>query len=484
LSGARDGLQEIVTLYASLTGAIDKGPAGPRIGAFFDLDRTLLAGFSARAFVRELVRSGRIGAAALAQGVAAATQFQLGGIGFSGFVAASVGALKGMAEHELVEMGERLFTDELAAAVYPESRALVHAHQKKGHTVAVVSSALRYQIEPLARDLGIEHVMCTRLDIRPDGTFSGSVVHPTCYGVGKAVAGRAFAVERGIDLQQSFFYTDSEEDLPLLDLVGRPRPINPSRGLQAIAAKRGWPARRFTSRGTPTQAELIRTALAVGSAVPSFLLSVPAALFARSWRPGINLAVSTWGELGTALAGIDLQVRGEQYLWSHRPAVFIFNHQSAVETLLLCKLLRRDFVGIAKKELRRNPFFGPAFAAGGTIFVDRFNHENAVHALEPAIDALRRGLSIVIAPEGTRSATPRLGPFKKGAFHLAMAAKVPLVPIVFKNTLDVLPKHGFVLRPATVEVAVQKPIATASWKRKDLDRHVAEVRAVFARALE
>jgi putative phosphoserine phosphatase/1-acylglycerol-3-phosphate O-acyltransferase len=472
-----------MALYASLTGAIDKGPSGSHIGAFFDLDRTLLAGFSATAFVRELVRSGRIDLAAMAQGVGAAARFQFGGVGFSGFVAETVGVLKGMAEHELEEMGERLFTRELAASVYPESRALVHAHQKKGHAVAVVSSALRYQIEPLARDLGIEHVMCTKLEIDDDGNLTGSVVHPTCYGVGKAIAGRAFAAAHGVDLKQSFFYTDSDEDLPLLDIVGRPRPINPSRALSAIAAKRGWPARRFTSRGTPTQSEVVRTALAVASAVPSFLLSVPAALLAGSWRPGINLAMSTWGELGTALAGVDLQVRGEAYLWSHRPAVFIFNHQSAVETLLLCKLLRRDFIGIAKQELRRNPVFGAMGAIGGTIFVDRFNHEQAVHALEPAVDALRHGLSVVIAPEGTRSPTPHLGKFKKGAFHLAMAAKVPIVPIVFRNSLDVLPKHGVVLRPATVEVVVHKPISTASWKRKDLDKHIGEVYRLFEQTL-
>jgi len=472
-----------MALYSSLTGAIDKGPTGPRIGAFFDLDRTLLAGFSAAAFVRELVRTGRVDAAAMVQGVAAAARFQFGGVGFSGFVAESVGVLKGMPEGELVEMGERLFTRELATSIYPESRALVHAHQKKGHTVAVVSSALRYQIEPLARDLGIDHIMCTRLEVDDAGSITGKVVHPTCYGVGKAMAGRELAAQHGIDLSKSFFYTDSDEDLPLLDLVGRPRPINPTRGLRTIAAKRGWPVRRFTSRGTPTQSEVVRTALAIGSAVPSFLLSVPAALLARSWRPGINLALSTWGELGTALAGVDLQVRGEPYLWSHRPAVFIFNHQSAVETLLLCKLLRRDFIGIAKQELKRNPVFGAMGAIGGTIFVDRFNHEQAVHALEPAIDALRHGLSIVIAPEGTRSPTPRMGAFKKGAFHLAMAARRPIVPIVFRNTLDVLPKHGVVLRPATVEVVVHKPISTANWKRKDLDRHIGEVYRLFESTL-
>lgn len=471
-----------MALYASLTGAIDKGPGGPQIAAFFDLDRTLIAGFSAGAFVRELVRVGKLDATALAQGVATATRFQLGGLGFSGFVTETLGALKGMAESELVEMGERLFTSTLATAIYPESRALVHAHQKKGHTVAVVSSALPYQVMPIARELGIEHVMCTRLEIA-DGALTGNVVHPTCYGVGKATAARDFAAPRGIKMEKSFFYTDSDEDLPLLDLVGRPRPINPNRNLATLAAKRGWPARRFTSRGTPTASEVARTALAVASAVPASLLSVPAALLAGGWRAGLNMAVSTWGELGTALAGVDLQVQGEQYLWSHRPAVFIFNHQSAVETLLLCKLLRRDFVGIAKKELQSNPIFGPIFAASGTIFVDRFNHEQAVHALEPAIAALRKGTSIVIAPEGTRSPTPTLGRFKKGAFHLAMASGRPLVPIVFKNTLDVLPKHGVVLRPATVEVVVHKPIATASWKHKDLNKHVDEVRRLFETTL-
>ncbi len=471
-----------MALHASLTGAIDKGPRGPQIAAFFDLDRTLIAGFSAATFVRELVRVGKLNGAALAQGAATAARFQLGGLGFSGFVTETLGALKGMAESELVEMGERLFAEHIATAIYPESRALVQAHQRKGHTVAVVSSALPYQVLPVARELGIEHVMCTRLVI-VDGRITGQVVHPTCYGVGKANAARAFSTPRRIDLARSFFYTDSDEDLPLLDLVGRPRPINPNRGLAGLAAKRGWPARRFTSRGTPTAGEIGRTALAVGSAVPSWLLGVPAALLAGGWQAGLNLALTTWGELGTALAGIDLQVQGEQYLWSHRPAVFVFNHQSAVEMLLLCKLLRRDFVGIAKKELQRNPLFGPLFAASGTIFVDRFNRQQAVHALEPAIAALRAGTSIVIAPEGTRSSTPRLRPFKKGAFHLAMAARRPIVPIVFRNTLDVLPKHGIILRPATVEVVVHKPIATTTWKRKDLDRHIEAVRQLFEATL-
>ena len=284
-------------------------------------------------------------------------------------------------------------------------------------------------------------------------------------------------------MPKSYFYTDSDEDLPLLDLVGRPRPTNPNRRLAEIATSRGWPVRRFTSRGTPGVTEIVRTSLAVGSLLPSLLVGLPG-LLNGSQRAAVNLALATWGELGTALAGIDMQVTGEQHLWSHRPAVFIFNHQSGIDMMLLCKLLRRDIIGIAKQEMRSNPLFGPAFALAGTVFIDRFDRERAIQALQPAVDALRQGLSIAIAPEGTRSPTPRLGRFKKGAFHLAMAARVPIVPIVFRNALDALPKHAVVVRPATVEVVVHPPIATTSWSVETLDQHIAATHQLFSDTLD
>jgi len=471
-----------MSVYRRLTGAVDKGPSGAHIAAFFDLDRTLLAGFSATAFTRELVRTGRLGWGEIGGVLAAATRFQLGLEDFSSFVAALSGSLVDMPEREMVELGERLFRDELAGSVYPESRALVRAHQRKGHTVAVVSSALPYQIAPLARDLEIDDVLCTRLEVR-GGRFTGAVVHPTCYGMGKATAAQGLAARRGIDLAQSFFYTDSDEDLPLLDIVGRPRPLNPNRNLKAIAAKRGWTAKTFASRGTPAGEQLLRTGLAVGSLVPSLLVGLPAALLDRSWRPAVNLAISIWGDMGTALAGLDVQVTGEANLWTQRPAVFIFNHQSAIDPLLLCKVLRRDFVGIAKREIRDVPVLGQAFEFAGTVFIDRFNHDQAVKALEPAIEALRKGISLVIAPEGTRSPTPRLGRLKKGAFHMAMAARAPIVPIVFRNAHDVLPKSGYVMRPTTVEVVVLPPISTKRWRKADLQRNIEKIEAQYRSTL-
>jgi len=472
-----------MSVHANLTREVDEGPSGPRIGAFFDLDRTLIAGFSAMEFLRDRLLNGLVSPTDLAEAVATATRFQLGQIGFSAFVAGTAGMLRGRPESELVEAGERIFRERLAASVYPESRALVQAHLRKGHTVAVVSAATRPQIEPLARDLGIEHILCTQLVLK-DGHFTGEVVHPTCYGEGKVRAVRKFARAHHVGISRSFFYSDSDEDLPLLDVVGKPRPLNPNTRLTRIAARRGWPVRRFTSRGTPGFAEVTRTALAVGSLVPSFLLGLPAAVLDGSMRRAVNIATTTWGELGTALAGIDVRVSGEQHLWSHRPAVFIFNHQSGIDMLLLCKLLRHDMVGIAKQELRLNPIFGPVFALSGTVFIDRFDRDKAIEALQPAVETLRAGTSIAIAPEGTRSPTPRLGRFKKGAFHLAMAARVPIVPIVFKNALDALPKHAVFVRPATIEAVVHAPIPTAAWKPEELDARIAAIHQLYVETLK
>ena len=131
-----------------------------------------------------------------------------------------------------------------------------------------------------------------------------------------------------------------------------------------------------------------------------------------------------------------------------------------------------------------NPLFGPVFEYAGTVFLDRFDSARAIEALKPAIETLRRGLSIVIAPEGTRSITPRLGRFKKGAFHIAMQAGVPIVPIVLRNALDALPKHGRIVRPSTIEVVVHPPVTTDQWTRDNLDQHVETVRALYKASLE
>jgi putative phosphoserine phosphatase/1-acylglycerol-3-phosphate O-acyltransferase len=469
-------------MHDELVREIREGPEGPKVGAFFDLDRSLLAGFSAFAFLQERFVEGRVSPRELWDSTLGALSYSLGRTGFSGMLSASTAAYRGISESVFEEIGETVFEKYLAGRIFPESRALVRAHQERGHTLAIVSSATRYQAEPLARELGIPHVLCTRLHVK-HGMLTGRVERPTCWGEGKLHYARELAEREGVDLAESWFYTDSIDDLPLLEAVGRPRPLNPDRRLAGLARDRGWPVRRFRSRGRPGFEPIARSALAYASLLPATLTGVGVALLNRSRRDGVNLAASTWSDLASAFAGIDLRVEGEDHLWSHRPAVFLFNHQSGIDPLLVAKLLRRDFTGVGKQELRTHPVFGPAFAFAGVVFIDRGDTQKAIEALKPAIAALREGRSIAIAPEGTRSRTQKLGRFKKGAFHIAMQAGVPIVPIVFRNALDVLPRGAVVLRPATVEVVVLPPVETRGWTRQNLDQRIEEVRASYLEVL-
>ena len=119
-----------MTLHAQLTQEIHSGPTGPKVGAFFDLDQTLLAGFSATAFARERLLSGRMSPREMADSFLGALSFGLGRTGFSGFMSAATAAYRGLSEQVLEEIGEEVYQKHLATAIYPESRALVHAHQE------------------------------------------------------------------------------------------------------------------------------------------------------------------------------------------------------------------------------------------------------------------------------------------------------------------------------------------------------------------
>src|SRR5205823_2570861 len=119
-----------------------------------------------------------------------------------------------------------------------------------------------------------------------------------------------------------------------------------------------------------------------------------------SRRMAGNLATELGSELALALAGVQLEVTGEEHVWSHRPAVFVFNHQSSLDMLVIGSLLRRDFTGVAKKEAARDPRFAPIGALLDVVYIDRANSKRAREALAPVVERLREGTSIAIAPEG------------------------------------------------------------------------------------
>ena len=152
--------------------------------------------------------------------------------------------------------------------IYPEMRELVRAHQRRGHTVVLSSSALTMQAEPVARYLGIDHVVCNRFVVDEHGVLTGEVQRPVIWGTSKATSVQKFAAEHGVDLRSSYFYADGDEDLALMHLVGNPRPVNPGPELTKVAERRGWPILRFSSRGGGGPLGRVRNLAAIGSLGP------------------------------------------------------------------------------------------------------------------------------------------------------------------------------------------------------------------------
>ena len=227
----------------------------------------------------------------------------------------------------------------------------------------------------------------------------------------------------------------------------------------------------------------MRTVLAQSSVIPAATAGLLTGFLNGSKRLGVNLALSTWGDYATSLAGVRIDISGEEHLWAHRPCVFMFNHQSNFDGIVLMRLLRRDVTAIAKAELKHMPIIGQLFSLGDVVFIDRADSEGAIDALKHATATLETGLSIAIAPEGTRQRTPALGTFKKGGFHLAVAAQAPIVPIVIHNSLDVQPRGTLVMRPATVRVDILPAIETEGLGPEQVPDLADDVRSRFLAAL-
>lgn len=469
--------------YRFLIDEVEKGPSGSHIAAFFDMDRTLIYGFSAQDLMIEQVTSGELSIGEVVNQASHGIQFARGKIDFAEMVNSTAKHLRGQVDSRNYEFGRRVFEKRVASRIYPESRLLIDAHLKKGHVVVIVSAATPYQVEPVANDLGVHSFLCTHLEVK-NGICTGKVVEPACYGEGKSIAVRNFIADRNVDLAESYFYSDGDEDLPLLEIVGNPRPLNPNKKLTSVAKSRDWHITRFEGRGRTSAKDVARTGLAYLSAAPAAAAALSAYSINGSARQARNIFQGLWGELSSASIGLELDVKGRDHLWSHRPAVFMANHQSAVDAIAVLKLVQSDFTAIAKKEVQSQPVIGQMSEAMGTIFVDRSDNKAAREALQPAVTALKSGTSIIIFPEGTRSPTNKLSKFKKGGFHLAMQAGVPIVPIVLHNTTDAMPKSAFIARPATVHVTVLPPVETADWEIEDLNENIDMVRKMFLKELD
>ncbi len=462
---------------------ISDAEPGPETCAVFDFDGTIISGYSATAFLTDQIARGEISPVDLVQLTQAATRFGIGSVGFSALMAVHAQYLAGRSEADYIANSERLFRRAIAKLIYPEARQLIEAHRGAGHSIAIISSATPYQVLPAAKDLGIKRVYATDLEVE-GGQFTGGVVQPTCFGIGKVHAAEHFTAEQGSNLENCFFYSDSTDDIELLETAGRPVVLNGSRDLKQIAREAGWSMADFSSRGNATSSQVLRSLAATGSLVGSFMMGLPLYALSGSRRDSLNFSISLFAETASALIGLDLDVRGRENLWKQRPAIFMFNHQSNADMLIMASLIRRDIVGVGKRELRNLPVIGPLMGAAGVVFIDRSDRQAAIETMKPLVQAMQEEKkSLVIAPEGTRAPTRKLGAFKKGGFHVAIQSGVPIVPVVIHNSGDISPKGDKIFRSGTVHVDVLPAIETTDWSVANIDEHVADVRNAFLRTL-
>jgi putative phosphoserine phosphatase/1-acylglycerol-3-phosphate O-acyltransferase len=458
---------------------VDASPEGPKIGAFFDLDGTLVAGFTATAHTMDRLRHRQVGPGDFLRMTQLAVEYKLGRREIEALIEGGAGLARGRLPEDVEEMGERIFQQSVADQIYPEMRDLVRAHQRRGHTVVLSSAALTMQAVPVARYLGIDHVVSNRFATDEHGVLTGAIQPPVIWGATKATSVQAFAAEHDIDMASSYFYADGDEDLALMYLVGHPRPVNPGPALTRVAARRGWPVLRLHSRGSGGPLGRARNLAALGSLGPVAAGALSVGVLTRNKRAGVNFLTRFWPETVLALSGVKLNVIGAENLTAQRPAVFLFNHRNNFDVFMVAALVKDNWTGVAKKELASNPLVGTLGRLLDAAFIDRSDPEAAIAALKPVEEAARKGLSIIIAPEGTRLDIAGVGPFKKGAFRIAMATGLPVVPIVIRNSDSVAGRNATTLHPGTVDIAVLPPVSVANWTAANLSDKIEQIRGDY-----
>jgi len=227
------------------------GEGAPRAAAFFDLDKTLMAGSSGMQFARIAAKQGIVGKRQLASWGFEHLRYRLRGTTdarTAEVLKVARELIRGVPAKAIDRMGPEVMAA-ILPRVFPQMLEEVYAHQDAGRRTFIVSAAGNGVVESLAQVLGMDGGIGTRYEVDAEGNFTGRLDGPFVYGPGKVEAMEEFAARHGIDLAQSYAYSDSLSDLPMLRAVGNPVAVNPDPPLAEIARAEGWQTLRFERLG-------------------------------------------------------------------------------------------------------------------------------------------------------------------------------------------------------------------------------------------
>jgi 1-acyl-sn-glycerol-3-phosphate acyltransferase len=224
----------------------------------------------------------------------------------------------------------------------------------------------------------------------------------------------------------------------------------------------------------------------LGISIYVLIVGPPAVLLARlfNWTELIHVLGHIGVGLGFALSGIRIRLSGAERLPRSRTAVYCANHTSNIDAPLLYHVLHPRLRMLYKIEFNKMPILGRAAPLAGFIPVERHNPEQSQVAVDRAAESVASGHSFLVFPEGTRSRTGELLPFKKGGFLMAIKAQVPLVPIAITGGRAAMIRGSRIVRPVSVAVLVGEPIETTGLTLDDRDRLIAKTREQIQRMLE
>lgn len=414
-----------------------------REAAIFDLDRTLLAGASGPVISTALRKVGLLPDRTIPGEDLVFRLFNVVGENWPSMFLTRQGVrLAAGWDRDTARKAGEIAAEPLAAEVQPYARVLIEEHRAAGRLVAVATTTPRDMVEPFAELLGLDGVIATTYESR-DGVYTGRIDGEFVWGKGKLRAVRAWASEHDVDLAQSYAYSDSWYDVPLLSAVGHPFAVNPDPRLRAYATLRRWPV----------------LFLDVPPGVPKFLGLEPQTAIFPFARPEL-------------VPYARIRIEGTDHIPAEGPAIICGNHRSYFDPLAVGYAIAkrgRPVRFLGKKEVFDAPIVGDLARAMGGIRVDRGTGSD--EPLKEAAAALEAGELVAIMPQGT---IPRGRAFfdpvlkgRWGAARLAAMTRAPVIPLGLWGTEKVWPRNARlpnvtnVLHPPEVLVRVGEPVSLA-----------------------